>query len=136
VGWSSAGVHGPAADSWVGPHTTAASESVFAWRAKVDPGGPGARRQITSRTNHVPCQPPRSGDRRCRGHRGKSDGYLNVHKSCWGIGRLGDLFSSWRRETKADWGRHPELLSDLPEVEPIIDEPEGDGLRLYRPGDD
>ena len=72
---------------------------------------------------------------------GKSDGYLNVHKSHWGICRscgtkwwIGSgVFSSWKHETKADWGRNAELLSDLTEVEPITDEPEGEGLRLYSP---
>ena len=75
---------------------------------------------------------------------GKSDGYLNVHKSHWGICRScgtkwpigSDLFSSWKNETKEDWGRNAELLSDLTEVQPIADQSEGQGLRLFRPGDD
>ena len=73
-----------------------------------------------------------------------ADGYLNVHKSHWGICRScgtkwpigSDLFSSWKNETKEDWGRNAELLSDLTEVQPIADPSEGQGLRLFRPGDD
>ena len=62
---------------------------------------------------------------------GKCDGFLNVernhwavcdtHKMTWRIGA--NLFSSWRHETEADWGRNVARLGGYSIVTPVHCEP-------------
>lgn len=57
---------------------------------------------------------------------GKNDGYVNVnrahffvcdtHKVFWSAG--GNLFSSWRDQTEADWQHNANLLDGYREVQP------------------
>ncbi|MCP5306097.1 MAG: hypothetical protein H6953_11710 [Chromatiaceae bacterium] len=59
---------------------------------------------------------------------GKTDGYLSIgrdhyfvcdaHRTYWYAGS--NLFSSWRKETEADWQRNRNELAGYRQVEPVM----------------